>query len=58
MWKESMLLYKDGKEVTGKTTKRRKKEGRPRLKFMDDVELDLNNVGVKNGGQRQNWQLS
>jgi hypothetical protein len=58
MWKESMLLHKDSKEVTGKTTKRRKKEGGPRLKCIDDVELNLNNVGVKNGGQRQNWQLS
>jgi len=42
-----MLLYKDSKEVTGKTTKRRKKEGRPRLRCMDDDELDLSNVGVK-----------
>ena len=53
-----MLLYKDSKEVTGKTTKEREKEGRPRLRCMGDVELDLSNVGVENGEQRQNWQLS
>lgn len=52
MWKESMLLYKDSKEVTGKTIKRREKEGRPRLRCMNDVELDFSNVGVKNGGKR------
>jgi len=49
---DDTVLYKDSKEVTGKTTKRREKEGRPRLRCMDDDdddddELDLSNVGVK-----------
>jgi hypothetical protein len=37
----------DSKEVTGSQTKRRKKEGRPRWRCMDDVELDLRNMGAK-----------
>jgi hypothetical protein len=52
-----MILYKDSKEVTGKTTKRRENEGRPRLRCLDD-ELDLSNVDVKKWRTKQKWQLS
>jgi hypothetical protein len=35
------------KLLEGKRGGDRKKEGRPRLRWMDDAELDFSNVGVK-----------
>jgi hypothetical protein len=32
---------KGSEEVTGTETRRREEEGRPKLKWLDDVELDL-----------------
>jgi hypothetical protein len=37
--------WKDSKEVTGKQTRRKK--GMPRLRWMDDIKLDLMNLGVE-----------
>jgi hypothetical protein len=38
--------------VTESQTRRREKQGNPRLKRKDDVELDLKNIGVRRGGTR------
>jgi len=37
--------WKDSKEVTGKQTRRKK--GMPRIRWMDDVKLDLRSMVVK-----------
>jgi hypothetical protein len=39
------VWYKGSKEVSGRT--RREKKGRPRLTRMEDVGMDLRNMGVK-----------
>jgi hypothetical protein len=39
--------YKDSKEVTGRQARRRREKGRSRLRWIEDTESDLRNVGVK-----------
>jgi hypothetical protein len=40
-------MYMDSKEVTGRQTRRREKKRRPRVRWMDNAELDLRNTGVE-----------
>jgi hypothetical protein len=50
--------HKNSKKVPVRKLRRRKRKGRRRLRWMDDVELGLSNVGVKNGEQEENERLS
>jgi hypothetical protein len=40
-------MVKDNKEVTRRQTWRRENKIRPRISWMDDVEQDVTNMGVK-----------
>ena len=51
-WLGNVVRKKESNEVTGGQTRRREKRGRPRLNRMDDVELDLKNMGVRRGRTR------